>query len=150
MLYCLIHHNKNVKTNPGSALISLIERSFRAGHELRKIFNRNTIKLRYSCMLNVKQIIDGYNKAILKIAEKAQPQKDEGKTCSCRKKEDCPLNGECLVREFICLESDCLIYTMISLERVNAYVMWERPLGEIPCEGNVCGSTKHCCYKNSG
>ena len=77
-------------------------------------------------MLNVKQIIDGYNKAILKIAEKAQPQKDEGKTCSCRKKEDCPLNGECLVREFICLESDCLIYTMISLERVNAYVMWER------------------------
>ena len=101
-------------------------------------------------MLNVKQIIDGYNKAILKIAEKAQPQKDEGKTCSCRKKEDCPLNGECLVREFICLESDCLIYTVISLERVNTYVMWERPLGEIPGEGNVCGSTKHCCYKNSG
>ena len=47
------------------------------------------------------------------------------------------------MREFICLESDCLIYTMISLERVNSYVMWERPLGEIPGEGNVCGSTKH-------
>ena len=32
------------------------------------------------------------------------------------------------VREFICLESDSLISTMISLERVDAYVMWERPL----------------------
>ena len=42
----------------------------------------------------VKQIIDGYNKAILKIAGTAQRQKDGGKTCSCRKKEDYPLNGE--------------------------------------------------------
>ena len=31
------------------------------------------------------------------------------------------------MRDFICLESDCLIYTMISLELVNAYVKWERP-----------------------
>ena len=52
-------------------------------------------------MPNVKQIIDGHNKAILKMAETAQPQKDEGKTCSCRKKEDCPLNGECLVSEVV-------------------------------------------------
>ena len=76
------------------SFISLIERSFPAGHKLRKIFNRNTIKLSYSCMPNVKQIIDGYNKAILKIAGTAQRQKDGGKTCSCRKKGDCPLNGE--------------------------------------------------------
>ena len=26
----------------------------------------------------------------------------------------------------------------------------EGALGKIPGEGNVCGSTKHCCYKNSG
>ena len=52
-------------------------------------------------MPNVKQIIDGHNKAILKIAETAQPQKNEGNTCSCRNKEDCPLNGECLVSEVV-------------------------------------------------
>ena len=52
-------------------------------------------------MPNVKQIIDGQNKPILKIAETAQPQKEGGKTCSCRKKEDCPLNGECLVSEVV-------------------------------------------------
>ena len=56
-------YNKNVKTNIERAFISLIERSFPAGQKLRKIFNRNTIKLRYSCMPNVKQIIDGHNKA---------------------------------------------------------------------------------------
>ena len=94
-------YNKSVKTNNGRAFISLIERSFPAGHKLRKIFNRNTIKLSYSCMPNVKQIIDGHNKAILKTAETAQPQKSEGNTCSCRKKEDCPLNGECLVSEVV-------------------------------------------------
>ena len=52
-------------------------------------------------MPNVKQIIDGQNKPILKIAETAQPQKEGGKTCSCRKKEDCPLDGECLVSEVV-------------------------------------------------
>ena len=53
-------------------------------------------------MPKIKQIIDGQNKPILKIAETAQPQKEGGKTCSCRKKEDCPLNGECLVSEVVC------------------------------------------------
>ena len=67
----------------------------------RKIFNRNTIKLSYSCMPNIKQIIDGHNKAILKITETVQPQKNEGNTCSCRNKEDCLLNGECLVSEVV-------------------------------------------------
>ena len=89
-------YNKSVKTNIGHAFISLIERSFPAGHKLRKIFHRKTIKLSYSCMPNVKQIIDGHNKAILKIAETAQPQKNKGNTCSCRNKADHPLNGECL------------------------------------------------------
>ena len=43
-------YNKSVKTNIGRAFISFIKRSFSAGHKLRKIFNRNTIKLSYSCM----------------------------------------------------------------------------------------------------
>ena len=51
--------NKNVKTNIGRALISLINRSFPADHKLREIFNRNTLKLGYGCMPNVKQLMDG-------------------------------------------------------------------------------------------
>ena len=67
----------NVKSNIRSAFISLIDRSFPASHKLRKIFNRNTLKLSYSCMPNVKQLIDGHNKALLKNAETAQPRQDE-------------------------------------------------------------------------
>ena len=95
-------YNKKVRTNIGKEFISLINRSFPAGHKLRKIFNRNTVKLSYSCMSNVKQLIDGHNKAILQNAETAQPQQDEGKkACNCRKKEECPLDGECLVSEVV-------------------------------------------------
>ena len=89
-----------VKTNIGRAFISLIDRCFPTGHKLRKIFNRNTIKLSYSCMPNVKQIIDGHNKNILKKA--AQPQQDTTtKTCNCRKADECPLKGECLLKEVV-------------------------------------------------
>ena len=69
----------------------------------KKIFNRNTLKLSYSCMPSVKKLIDGHNKAILKSFETAQQQQDEGKTCNCRtkKEEECPLNGECLENEVV-------------------------------------------------
>ena len=66
-------YNKNVKANIGRAFINLIDRCFPANHKLRKIFNRNTIKLSYSCMPNLKQIIDGHNKTILKKADQPQP-----------------------------------------------------------------------------
>ena len=94
-------YNKNIKNNIGREFISLIERSFPSGHKLRKIFNRNTLKLSYSCMPSVKQIIDGHNKAILKKADTTTLQTNEGKKCNCRKKEHCPLNGECMVDEVV-------------------------------------------------
>ena len=94
-----IPFSKNVKTNIGRAFISLIDRCFPTGHKLRKIFNRNTIKLSYSCMPNVKQIIDSYNKNILKKA--VQPQGTTTKTCNCRRTDECPLKGECLLKEVV-------------------------------------------------
>ena len=91
MLYGLIHHTtKTSKPTSDVRSSALLKDLFPAGHKLRKIFNRNTIKLSYSCMTNVKQIIDGHSKAILKMAETAQLQKDGGKTCSCRKKRRLP------------------------------------------------------------
>ena len=52
-------------------------------------------------MPNVKQLIDGHNRAILNNNGIAQPRQDEEKKCNCRKKEECPLNGECLVNEVV-------------------------------------------------
>ena len=93
-------YNRNVTTNIGRAFINLIERCFPAGHRLRKIFNRNTIKLSYSCTPNVKQIIDGHNKDILKKADQPQ-QTQTKKMCNCRNKAECPLRGECLIKEIV-------------------------------------------------
>ena len=66
-----------------------------------KLFYRNTLKLSYSCMPNVKQLIDGHHKAILKNTEIEQQGQDSERKCNCRKKEECPLDGECLVNEVV-------------------------------------------------
>ena len=89
-------YNKNVKSKIGREFLRLIDNCFPAGHKLRKIFNRNTLKLSYSCTPNVQQILKGHNKSVL--ANSAQPTPDQpGKrACNCRKKEQCPLEGNCL------------------------------------------------------
>ena len=97
--------NKNVQTNIGRALINLIDKCFSTGHKLRKVFNRNTVKLNYSCTPSMKQVIDGHNKAILRKAN--QPEQDQSiKMCNCRNKNDCPLEGECLQKRN-CLPRHC-------------------------------------------
>ena len=49
--------SKNVKTNIACSFLHLVDSHFPAGHKLHKIFNRNTVKVRYSCMNNVRSII---------------------------------------------------------------------------------------------
>ena len=58
--------NRNVLKHVGRAFINLVYKCFPTGHKLRKVFNRNTVKLSYSCTPSIKQLIDGHNKAILK------------------------------------------------------------------------------------
>ena len=55
----------NVSTNIGHRFLTLVDKHFPKDHKLRKIFNRNAIKISYSCMNNTKQIIDDHNKCIL-------------------------------------------------------------------------------------
>ena len=46
----------------------------------------------------MKQVIDGHNKTI--IGKAKQPEQDQTvKTCNCRDKNDCPLQGQCLQKE---------------------------------------------------
>ena len=78
--------NRNVLTHVGRAFINLVDKCFPTGHKLRKVFNRDTVKLSYSCTPSMKQLIDGHNKTILK--KHNQPvQVKNVKTCNCRKKE---------------------------------------------------------------
>ena len=84
-------YSKNVATNVGRAFLKILDEEFPKGHVLHKIFNRNTVKISYSCMSNVKQTIDGHNKSSL--SKKNTPP---SRTCNCRKPADCPMAGNCL------------------------------------------------------
>ena len=55
--------------------------------------NKNTIKLSYSCMGNIKQSIANHNKTIL---SKEKIKEEQIKLCNCRNRTLCPLQGNCL------------------------------------------------------
>ena len=57
--------SKNVATNIVKKYFILLSACFPANNKLHKIINKNTIKLSYSCMSNIKQSIANHNKAIL-------------------------------------------------------------------------------------
>ena len=56
------------------------------------VFNRNTLKLSYSCMGNIKTIISNHNEAEI---NKATRTNDLKKNCNCRKPNLCHMDGNC-------------------------------------------------------
>ena len=61
-----------------------------------KILNRNTIKVSYSCMGNMKSLVNRHNAKILQAKAPT-----EAKGCNCRKNSTCPLNGACLTESLV-------------------------------------------------
>ena len=88
--------NKNVATNVGKKFLRIVKESFSAKHPLRKIFNRNTLKVSYSCMPNLERKISAHNKSSL--VNNSQSQE---KSCNCRDKHSCPLSGDCLIQNVV-------------------------------------------------
>ena len=87
--------SKNVSTDIGKQFLKLIEKHFPPHHRLHKIFNKNTIKISYSCTKNMNKIITGHNK---KVLSKTSTNTNE---CNCRIKQDCPLPGKCRQKSVI-------------------------------------------------
>ena len=52
----------NVKTNIGKLFFKILRKNFPKTNPLSKIFNKNTVKISYSCTRNVKFIISGHKK----------------------------------------------------------------------------------------
>ena len=65
-------YSENVATNIGRKFFHLLDRSFPPGHKLHRLLNRNTVKLSYSCMPNIKSIITMHNKSTLAKCEPKQ------------------------------------------------------------------------------
>ena len=74
-----------------------MDNCFSPGHHLHQLINRNNVKVSYSCMPNIGQIITSHNKTIV---NKKDPQEDNP-TCNCRNPTTCPLDGKCLSSEII-------------------------------------------------
>ena len=54
-------YRKSVKTNIGRIFIKLISKHFPPNHKFVKIFNKNTQKISYSCMPNIRSKTNGHN-----------------------------------------------------------------------------------------
>ena len=59
-------NSKTVKTKIGKFFLQLIKKHFPKEHKFDRIFNRNTLKLSYSCMPNIKTKINAHNRQILR------------------------------------------------------------------------------------
>ena len=55
----------NVKTQIGKRFFGLIYKHFPKDHIYHKIVNKNTIKLSYSCLPNIENIIKSHNRSIV-------------------------------------------------------------------------------------
>ena len=76
-------YSKSGKTNIGSISTKSSSKHFPPNHKSVKIFNKNTIKLSYSCMPKIRSKTNGHNQKILQ-PKPAEPQK----LCNCFAKED--------------------------------------------------------------
>ena len=87
--------SRNVQTNIGKRFFALITKHFGKDSRYHKIFNRNTVKLSYSCMPNIGIIIKSQN------ARSLRADANNKKACSCRNTNTCPLNGGCMQNSLV-------------------------------------------------
>ena len=87
--------NKNVSSNVAKRFLNLLDNYFPKSSKLHAIFNRNTVKVSYSCTQNMSSTIKSQNKKVMKKDVK------KSKSCNCRVKSKCPLNGQCQVTDII-------------------------------------------------
>ena len=90
-------YNIEVVNNLGKEFFKLLKRNFPSWSPLHKIFNKNCVKLSYSCRPNINGFINRSNRAKL--------SKEKNKViakCNCRDKVRCPLEGKC--------KQECVVY----------------------------------------
>ena len=79
-------YSKNITTKVGKCFLSLIEKHFPQHHKLHKLFNRNNVKISYSCLPNIKSIINRHNRKILYPSPTI-----DSRTSNCINIPQCPL-----------------------------------------------------------
>ena len=109
--------SKSVKTDIGRMFLKMVRKHFTPQHHLYKVINIHTVKLSYSCMPNMKNIIKQSNARIM-----AEPVANRDGQCNCTKRDTCPLDGSCL--------TPCLVYTASVTAENTEYVYHGSTEGE--------------------
>ena len=86
--------------NIGKYFLHLLDKHFNRDNPLSRIFNRNTMKISYSCTKNMYNIQSNHNKRLLNelITRDRNPDVE---SCNCRNKEECPWGGRCNLRNAV-------------------------------------------------
>ena len=96
--------SENVATNIGKKFFSLLSKHFPPNNRYHQIFNKQNVKLSYSCMPNMGSIIAQHNKQVLNRLSSVDT---ETPPCNSRNKRDCPLEGKCRTKCVIYKASAC-------------------------------------------
>ena len=75
---------QSIDMNISKKFLLLVDKHFTPDHQLRKIFNRNTLKVLPRCMPNIDSAIKSHNNGLLKSSN------EDKRTCNCRKKRYLP------------------------------------------------------------
>ena len=86
----------NVSTNVAQKFLRILDKHFPINHEYHKLFNRNNVKVSYSCMSNMETIIKMHNAKVLKDNTASNLP-----TCNCQRRNECPLEGKCIVNSVV-------------------------------------------------
>ena len=90
-------YSKAVDSNLTKIYAEIIDKAFPKNHPyLRKLFNKNNMRLSYSCTPNMSSIISSHNKKLLKPT--VEPLQ---KLCNCGPNKECPMEGKCLASELV-------------------------------------------------
>ena len=90
--------SSNVATNIGRKFLMEVDNCFPPSHPLHKIINRNTVKISYRCMPNMKQVLSKHNAKVSNQQRAQLPPPG----CSCQGGiANCPLSGACLTEGVI-------------------------------------------------
>ena len=82
--------SKNVSKKISKSFLSLLDLHFPRNYIYNSIFNRNKIKVSYSCMQNIKSVKNNPNMKVLNNTAETE------ESCNCGNKKKCPLDGKCL------------------------------------------------------
>ena len=79
ILYFNVIFCKSVATRVGKCFLEIVDKNFTEDHLYCKVFNQKTLKVFYSCMPNMKQLIMAHNRKM------SDTQDKERRMCDCKK-----------------------------------------------------------------